>query len=69
MNGAHSLTPHAPLSPGHVVSGGVPLTIDVYALGAFACCVVLLMWWVWVQSESRCTDCGYVPVWCGCERV
>jgi hypothetical protein len=31
-------------------------------------CIVLRGWWAWMQSESRCTDCGYCPVWCGCDE-
>lgn len=68
MKGVDAVALHAPPSPGHAASAAASFTIDVYALGAFACCAVLLLWWVWMQSEHRCTDCGYVPVWCGCEH-
>ena len=68
MKGADVVTLHAPPSPGHAVSAAAPFTIDGYALGAFACCLVLLIWWVWMQSDSRCAHCGYAPVWCGCEH-
>ncbi|HYX84632.1 MAG TPA: hypothetical protein VE777_06655 [Gaiellales bacterium] len=45
----------------------VPFTVDVWALGATVCCVVLLCWWVHMQCASRCDDCGYCHVWCQCD--
>jgi hypothetical protein len=68
MKGA-GIALHAPLHPGHAAARDAPFTIDVYALGAFACCVALLVWWAWMQCASRCADCGYCPVWCACEHA
>jgi hypothetical protein len=67
MKGAEMVTLHAPLDQSHTAAATAPFTMDVYAFGAFVCCIVLLGWWAWMQSESRCTDCGYCPVWCGCD--
>jgi hypothetical protein len=61
------VTAHAPVGGGHAAATHAPFTIDPYAFGAFACCVALLAWWVWIQCASRCTDCGYCPVWCSCD--
>ena len=44
----------------------LPFTVDPWALGAVACCVAILVWWVAVQCASRCASCGYVPLWCKC---
>jgi hypothetical protein len=46
---------------------GVPITVDSWALGATVCCLLLVIWWVCVHVASRCSDCGYCPVWCRCD--
>jgi hypothetical protein len=67
VKGVEMVTLHAPLGPGHEAAATAPFTIDLSALGAAVCCLTLLVWWVWMQSANRCTDCGYCPVWCACD--
>jgi hypothetical protein len=67
VRGTEVVTLHAPLGSGHSAAATAPFTVDLYAFGALACCMTLLIWWAWVQSTSRCTDCGYCPVWCACD--
>jgi len=68
MKGAEMVTLHAPLDQSRTAAATAPFTIDVYAFGAFVCCLVLPGWWAWMQGASRCADCGYCPVWCGCDE-
>jgi hypothetical protein len=58
---------HPPPGPSHEVAATAPFTIELYAFGAAVCCLTLLMWWAWMQSANRCTECGYCPVWCACD--
>ena len=66
----HPLAPRQswPVEHDHVsVFGGV-FRLDLDAFGAVVCCLALLGWWAYRQCQNRCTDCGYCPIWCQCER-
>jgi hypothetical protein len=50
----------------HGAAPQIPLAINEPAFGGFALCLVLLAWWGWRQTTSRCETCGFCPVWCRC---
>jgi hypothetical protein len=48
------------------VSGHMALSLNMLAAAGVGCCVVLLLWWMYLQTASRCADCGFCPAWCRC---
>jgi hypothetical protein len=50
----------------HEAAHRIPVTINGLALAGFVLCLLLLAWWAWRQTTSRCATCGFCPVWCRC---
>ena len=58
--------PPRPIHLTEAVSSHVVLSVNTLAAAGVACCLALLVWWAYLQTQTRCSECGFCPAWCRC---